>query len=106
VLLFVGAYDYGWAIGLVCFGIHLILLGFLALRSDYVPSILGVLLAVAGLGYLVDSLARFVLPNYEDYRNLFMVLVAAPAIPGEFSLTGWLLLRGGKEQVSAIRGAA
>jgi hypothetical protein len=98
VLLFLDAYDYGWAIGLVCFGIHLVLLGFLVLRSDYVPSILGVLLAVAGLGYLVGSLGRFVLPNYEDYENLFMVLVAVPAIAGEFSLTGWLLLRGGKEQ--------
>lgn len=98
VLLFLDAYDYGWAIGLVCFGIHLVLLGFLVLRSDYVPSILGVLLAAAGLGYLVGSLARFVLPDYEDYRNLFMALVAVPAIAGEFSLTGWLLLRGGKEQ--------
>ena len=98
VLLFLDAYDYGWAIGLVCFGIHLVLTGLLALRSDYVPSILGVLLAVAGLGYLVGSLARFVLPNYDDYGNLFMALVAVPAIAGEFSLTGWLLLRGGKEQ--------
>jgi hypothetical protein len=106
VLLFLDAYDYGWAIGLVCFGVHLILLGFLALRSDYVPSILGVLLTAAGLGYLVDSLARFLLPNYADYANVFMVLVAVPAIVGEFSLTGWLLLRGGKEHVSAIRGAA
>jgi Domain of unknown function (DUF4386) len=96
VMLFLDAYDYGWAIGLVCFGIHLVLLGFMVVRSDYVPSILGVLLAVAGLGYLVDSLARFVLPNYEDYANLFLVLVAVPAIPAEFSFTGWLLLRGGR----------
>jgi hypothetical protein len=98
VMLFLDAYDHGWAIGLVCFGIHLVLVGFLVLRSDYVPSILGVLLAVAGVGYLVDSLARLVLPNYEDYGSLFMVLVAVPAIAGEFSLTGWLLLRGGKAQ--------
>jgi hypothetical protein len=98
VRLFLDAYDYGWAIGLVCFGVHLVLIGFLVVKSDYVPSILGVLLAVAGLGYLVASFARFVLPNYEDYANLFMALVAVPAIPGEFSLTGWLLLRGGKER--------
>jgi Domain of unknown function (DUF4386) len=98
VLLFLDAYDYGWAIGLVCFGIHLVLLGFLALRSEYVPRILGVLLAVAGLGYLVGSLARFALPNYEDFRNLFMALIALPAIAGEFSFTGWLLVRGGKER--------
>jgi hypothetical protein len=106
VLLFLDAYDYGWAIGLVCFGVQLVLLGFLAHRSDAVPRILGVLLAAAGVGYLVGSLAHFVLPNYEDYRNLFMALLVVPAIAGEFSFTGWLLLRGGKEQMSAIRGAA
>jgi hypothetical protein len=98
VRLFLDAYDYGWAIGLVCFGIHLALIGFLVVKSDYVPSILGVLVAVAGLGYIVGSFARFVLPNYWDYGNLFMALVAVPAIAGEFSLTGWLLLRGGKQQ--------
>jgi hypothetical protein len=98
VQLFLDAYDYGWAIGIVCFGIHLVLIGFLVVKSDYVPSILGVLLAVAGLGYLMWSFARFVLPNYEDYGNLFMALVAVPAVAGEFSLTGWLLLRGGKER--------
>ena len=66
-------------------------------KSDYAPRIIGILLVLAGLGYLVDSLARFSLLNYEDYRDLFLLLLAVPAIAGEFSLTGWLLLRGGKE---------
>jgi Domain of unknown function (DUF4386) len=96
-MLFLDAYDYGWAIALVCFGIHLLLLGFLVVRSDYAPRIIGILLVLAGLGYLVDSLARFLLLNYEDYRDFFLLLVAVPAIAGEFSFTGWLLLRGGKE---------
>jgi hypothetical protein len=96
-MLFLDAYDYGWAIALVCFGIHLVLLGFMALRSGYAPRIIGILLVLAGLGYLVNSLARFFLLNYEDYRDFFLLLVAVPAIAGEFSLTGWLLLRGGKE---------
>jgi hypothetical protein len=96
-LLFLDAYRYGWAIALVCFGVHLVLLGFLVLRSDYAPSIIGILLVLAGLGYLVDSLARFLLLNYEDYSDFFTLLNFVPAVAGEFSLTGWLLLRGGKE---------
>lgn len=96
-MLFLDAYEYGWAIALVCFGVHLVLLGFLVLRSDYAPSIIGVLLVLAGLGYLVDSLARFLLLNYEDYSDFFFLLVAVPAIAGELSFTAWLLLRGGKE---------
>ena len=96
-MLFLDAYDYGWAIALVCFGVHLLLLGVMVFKSDYAPRIIGILLVLAGLGYLVDSLARFSLLNYEDYRDLFLLLLAVPAIAGEFSLTGWLLLRGGKE---------
>jgi Domain of unknown function (DUF4386) len=96
-MLFLDAYQYGWAIALVCFGVHLLLLGFLVLRSDYAPRVIGILLVLAGLGYLVDSLARFLLLNYEDYSDFFLLLVAVPAIAGELSFTGWLLLRGGKE---------
>jgi hypothetical protein len=96
-MLFLDAYQYGWAIALVCFGIHLVLLGFLVFRSDYAPGTIGILLVVAGLGYLLNSLARFLLLNYQDYSEFFLLLVAVPAIAGEFSLTGWLLLRGGKE---------
>jgi hypothetical protein len=96
-MLFLDAYEYGWAIALVCFGVHLALLGFMVLRSDYAPSVIGILLMMAGLGYLVDSVARLLLLNYEDYSDLFLLLVAVPAIAGEFSLTVWLLLRGGNE---------
>lgn len=97
-MLFLDAYHYGWAIALVCFGIHVLLLGFLVLRSDDAPSIIGVLLLMAGVGYLMNSLARFLLPNFQDYSDLLLLLLAVPAIAGEFSLTGWLLLRGGKER--------
>jgi Domain of unknown function (DUF4386) len=68
-MLFLDAYEYGWAIALVCFGVHLVLLGFLVLRTDYAPRIIGILLVVAGLGYLVDSLARFLLLSYQgEYK--------------------------------------
>jgi hypothetical protein len=43
--------------------------------------------------------ARFLLHNYQDVSSFFLLLVAVLAIAGEFSLTGWLLLRGGKEPV-------
>jgi hypothetical protein len=102
-MLFLDAYEYGWAIALVCFGVHLVLLGFLVLRTDYAPRIIGILLVVAGVGYLVDSLARLLLLNYENYSDFFLLLVAVPAIAGELSLTGWLLLRGGKEPADHAR---
>jgi len=47
VLLQLNLYQYGW--GLVIFGIHLVLLGYLVYRSRYIPRVLGVLLALVGL---------------------------------------------------------
>jgi hypothetical protein len=96
VMLFLDAHVYGWTIGLVFFGFHLLLLGYLIVKSDYAPRILGVLVVVAGAGYVVIYLARILLPGYEDYENVAMGLLVLLAVPGEFGLTGWLLWRGGK----------
>src|SRR5919198_6228112 len=57
VMLFLDAYTYGWSIGLVCFGVHLLLLGLLIVRSDHAPRLLGILVAVAGLAYVGGKLA-------------------------------------------------
>jgi hypothetical protein len=65
-------------------------------KSDYAPSILGILVALAGLAYVVINLARVVLPNYRDYEDLLLLLLVILGLPGEFGLVGWLLWRGGK----------
>jgi Domain of unknown function (DUF4386) len=93
-LLFLDAHAYGYVIGLVFFGLHCLLLGYLVLRSRYVPRILGVLLLAASLGYLVDSVGRTLLPNYDDVASLFGIVVLVPAFVGELSFCLWLLLKG------------
>lgn len=94
VMLFLNAFNYTWLIGLIFFGIHLFVLGYLIFRSGYIPGILGVLLMIASLGYLIDSFANFLLPGYADYETIFMLIVVVPGIIGELSLTLWLLLKG------------
>jgi Domain of unknown function (DUF4386) len=96
VMLSLDAYLYGWRIGLVAFGVHLLLLGFVVVQSDYAPRILGMLVALAGLGYVVTMFASVLLSNFEDHKDLFLMLLAVVALPGEFGLTAWLLWRGGK----------
>jgi len=96
VLLSLDSYVYGWTFSLIFFGVYLLLLGYLALRSDDVPSVLGVLLGLAGLGYLVRCLARVLLARYADDEGFFEAVNAVTGIAGEFSLAGWLLVRGGK----------
>jgi len=48
-----------WDIALALIGIHLIILGYLAYKSGFLPRILGILVLVAGIGYAVDTFLKF-----------------------------------------------
>jgi hypothetical protein len=89
VKLLLGTFRDDWSIGLVLFGIHLILLGYLIYRSGYIPKILGILLIVDGLGWLIDSLHPYIYPN-AHLKYLFITFF------GEVFLMLWLLTRGWK----------
>ncbi len=83
----VHAYQDIWSAGLVLFGFHLVLLGVLVWRAAYAPTILGILLVAAGLGYAVDGFGVVLVADYG-------VNVAALTFVGEVVLIFWLLLRG------------
>ncbi len=87
VMLSINVFDDGWAIGLIFFGIHLVILGYLVFKSDYVPRILGVVLTMAGAAYVTDSFGRFLVPNYT-------LDLATFAGWGELLLMLWLLYKG------------
>jgi len=95
-MLFLNPYDHGINIAFVFFGIHILGLGYLIIKSDYVPRILGILLIIAFVGYQIDGFASFLSSNYADNEALFFLFVAAPAFTAEFSLTVWLLIKGRK----------
>lgn len=82
-----------WLIGLFFFGIHLILLANIIGK----PKFIAFFLVLAGIMYMVDTAAHFVLPNYDSYADIFLALVAVPSIFGEMSFAIWLLLKGGKK---------
>jgi Domain of unknown function (DUF4386) len=98
VTLYLDAFNHLWLIGLVCFGIHLALLGYLILESGHIPRALGILLVLAGAAYVINSLADALLSNYDDYEAVFVTIVAVPSVIGELAFAIWLLLRGGKER--------
>ncbi|MCB9211414.1 MAG: DUF4386 domain-containing protein [Ignavibacteriales bacterium] len=83
-----------WLIGLLFFGLHLLLLGYLIYKSKFIPKFIGILLFIAGLGYLVDSFAHFLLANYDSYKEIFELIVILPGVIGELSFTIWLLING------------
>jgi hypothetical protein len=81
-----------WLIGLFFFGVHLILLGNILGK----PKLIAVFLVIAGIMYMVDTTAHFVIPDYDSYASIFLALVAIPSILGEMALSVWLLAKGGK----------
>jgi len=100
IMLLLDAFNKTWLLGLVFFGIHLFFLGYLIFKSGYMPRIIGILLFIAGIGYMIDSFANFLMPNYSDYANVFLIVVIVPGIIGELSLTFWLLFHGVKEHLT------
>jgi len=102
VMLSLSAFNYTWLLGLVFFGIHLLFLGYLIIQSGKMPKVLGILLIIAGVGYLIDSFAHFMLPNYTDYKDIFALLVIVPGVIGELSFTVWLLWRGLRKKRVAL----
>ena len=89
--VFLTAQSYGYALGMVFFGLHLAILGYLVYRSGFLPRTLGILMVVSALGYLADSFTGFLVPQYTD---TLAVLVVVTALIGELPLTLWLLIKG------------
>jgi hypothetical protein len=89
----VDAYNTIWLVGLIFFGVHLMLLGYLAYRSGYMAKIFGILLVVAGLGYLVDGFGTVLVPNYS-------MNIAQLTFVGEAALMLWLLIKGTRKDFS------
>ena len=91
VLLFTDVHYYGVLVSEAFFAVSLFLLGYLVVKSELFPSILGIMLAIAGAGYVLDSFGIFLLPQQA---TLFANIMIAPAIIAELSFTLWLLIKG------------
>jgi len=85
------AFSVGWASSFVLFGIHLLLVGALAFKADYMPKILGLLVAVCGLGWLADAFGAFLLPETWHPVFVFTSLGELLLIPWGF----WIAKRDG-----------
>jgi Domain of unknown function (DUF4386) len=82
-----------WHAGLILFGLYLLVIAWLAWRSGYVPRLLGVLVAIAGLGYIYDSIGQFA-------SGGSWTQVSTVTFIGEFLLALWLVIRGRRITVS------
>jgi Domain of unknown function (DUF4386) len=91
VLLSLEAQKYGYLVALVFFAVHVAVLGYLFYRSTYFPKLLGVLLGLAAVGYLADSLAFFLVPGYDGALS---PVALAPVFVAEIAVILWLIVKG------------
>lgn len=86
------AYRGGMQLVRVFWGLWLLPLGWLVLRSRRLPRVLGALLVLGGAGYVLDVFAALLVPGYADWwMSGYMTL---PAAVGEIGTCLWLLLFG------------
>ena len=83
--LLLGLHDQGLLIAHIFFGLWLLPMGYLVFQSGFLPKIVGILLVIAGLGYVVQSFAAFL--GY----NLNIIVITGL---GELVFLLWLLIKG------------
>ncbi|BAK33954.1 hypothetical protein MLP_09400 [Microlunatus phosphovorus NM-1] len=93
-MLMLAAFDVAWYVGLIAFGVHLMLLGDIIIRSRIAPRFIGIVLAVAGCAYAADTLVHILVADYAAVADLMLAIVAIPSIVAELTFTIWLLLAG------------
>ncbi|SHG19745.1 DUF4386 domain-containing protein [Flagellimonas flava] len=89
IQLHMDSFRLEWSFGLLIFGVYLVLLGYLVLKASYVPKVFGILLLIAGFGYVIHTLGAFISPE-TNLDILFFTFF------GELVFMFWLLIKGRK----------
>lgn len=97
--LFLRVHGNGYSLAQIFWGLWLFPFGICVMRSGFIPRFLGVLLMIAGVGYVADSFARLVLPQYADAVGRVATITNFAELPIIF----WLLIWGAKPQPTGAR---
>src|SRR5262245_7023971 len=92
--LFLGLHTQGFLVAQVFWGLWLFPFGICVMRSGFIPRFLGILLMVAGCGYIASSFAELVIPRYAHAVEQVTRILTLAELPIIF----WLLIWGAKPQ--------
>jgi hypothetical protein len=92
--LFLNLHDDGNMVAQIFWGLWLFPFGICVMRSGFIPRILGVLLMIAGPGYLASSFGELVLPQYAPAIGQVARILTLAELPIIF----WLLIWGARPQ--------
>ncbi|MBH0347569.1 MULTISPECIES: DUF4386 domain-containing protein [Bacillus] len=96
VMLSLSAFEYIWSVGLIIFGLHLFVLGYVAFLCKHIPKCISILLFLASIGYIVIHVINTMFSQYDAMISILNVVFQLPMIAGELGFSIWLLIKGGK----------
>ena len=91
-----------WGVGGLFFGLWLVPMGWLVVRSRWLPRPLGQILMVGGVGYMLSTFVSYVFANADVVAGLLTV----PATIGELWIVGYLILFGVRDRARPERQSA
>jgi hypothetical protein len=101
-MLFLRLHSNGIFIAEIFWGLWLFPFGLLVFRSKFLPRFIGLWLMINCFGYLALSVTALFFPTYY---NVFFSY-SQPVLFGELAIMLWLLIKGAKDEPSALPVAA
>lgn len=99
VLTQLQVFDYGYLISGVFFAINCLLMGVLLYKSADFPKIIGVMIFIAGLGYVFNSMASFIAPSLIEISTIVMLCTA---VISELTFCAYLLIVGVRDKKKLV----
>ncbi len=90
---FFGAHDLGVYIWQLFFGLHLLALGYMIIKSDLFPRILGWMMLIGAFGYLLQGIVKVIDMENAAVSVVIIGLLALVTI-GELAFAFYLLIKG------------
>jgi len=89
IQIFMQFIQHAWSVGSLFFGLWLIPMGYIVLRTRRMPVWLGRVLILGGMGYLASTFI-----SYMGVREDWVGMLVIPATVGEFWMIAYLLIFG------------
>jgi hypothetical protein len=89
--LSIRSHSIGYNASLLILGFCFLIHGYLIFKSGFLPKALGILILLAGIGYITHCFTFILQPSFTKWTFPIMML---PVLGGEVSLCIWLLVKG------------
>ena len=94
IMLLADFHSNGFMVSLLFFGVHVILVGTMIIKTRMIPRIIGVLMLIAGFAYVADTVLLALVHSDSVISTQIDLFVTMAATVGEVSFLLWLLAFG------------